>query len=345
MAYSNPNNTFSSDPMTTPGVGLSLPVSRYGPETTPSAAPYLPARGGTTPRQAPTFYPSNESDILSQEPIVQTSYVKKLESEPDYKLFPGDILFVRGGEGSNGTPRVHLNVAQFAEQLHKGYNRLEEMYSDPTKVGDGQDRKIVELYRKYKQEGESVFLENDKEKVGMLTDKAWIRLMFVSGYHIASLWKKTGMFLAEMEKESLGYRYRSAQKVINIQYGGPTEIQELKNYWPNACLGHFLYLICRKKENGPFEIVPWSGPDKHPPHNLSTYYDDAGILQNSICFFVGRCIDHRAGENKNNQYSDILTGRTVGAIESQIRTETASDLPTLVVLLGTRKHDLSCIPY
>jgi hypothetical protein len=199
---------------------------------------------------------------------------------------------------------------------------------------------VSDQLEKIKEHGEAALLDDDAVRHRINTDRIMKLLMYISAEHIRENYNKAGIYASDGGKEA---NVRS----INIAVKGPSRYQEVVNYWGNVNQGDNVFLILTRRKNAQrstaenpvyedFHWVPWSGAEIYPPSNFYTYYDDAGIIQQGIVYYIGN-VNYKPDTYNDPELCQILLGNSGTSLEAYQKSEFTKKVQ---LNLGIPRHRL-----
>lgn len=328
-------------PHNTTGVGASglgpattSPGMRAGPQA--NLVPNIGANKGT--------FPSNE---LVSQPMTTKNWT---HTEYEKKQRRGDMLFVRRESGDHPTSSAVCNVAQLAEMLRDGYKKLmSQLLPEETDARthlifegarvSGKQKEVESILRQYIEEGEVALTADDERRKKIQSDRVLKMLMYLSKEHIRESYNLAGPYMSD------GGREVQRHIVLNIGVKGPTQYQEIVNYWGNVHQNDHLFLILTRRKDlqrsrpgldvyKEFYWTTWAGKALSPPLEVLKYEDDAHIVQEALWFHVGYVI-YTPLQWNDETLNQILLGNTASSDEAFEKTAYARKVE---VSLGVAKH-------
>jgi len=316
------------------GPATTSPGLRVGPQAV--LLPDITANKGT--------FPSNE---LVSQPITTKNWT---HVEYEKKQRRGDLMFVRRETGDHPTSSAVCNVAQLAEMLRDGYKKLmSQLANDDSQARthlmfegarvSGKQREVVAILTEYLAEGEVVLIADDERRTKIKSERVLKMLMYISKEHIRECYNLAGPYMSD------GGREVQRHIVLNIGVKGPTQYQEIVNYWGNVHQNDHLFLILTRRKDlersrpgqdvyREFYWQTWFGKSHTPPEELLDYKDDAQISQKALFYHVGTVI-YTPLQWNDEPLTQILLGNTASSEEAFAKSAYARKVE---VNIGVAKH-------
>lgn len=250
----------------------------------------------------------NANTLLTNEPINTTVTASRWRKGYDLRQRPGDIIFVGDPkERHRRTDMETLSLPQLntiARQQYRvskdraidRYSGMVTEFSPQVELADPEIKTLLGNLAKW---GEDIFNYRSLRENTHWTEKMHCTV----GLSRKALLERWVRFLGVYVSDSgRGATYASrTHQTLNVQVGGPTRSQEVRNYWGDVDNGAFLGFILKRRKiesastinktvYGEFVLVPWSGHTAAPNFFDRIYFDDAGYIQYGHFVPIGQVI-------------------------------------------------------